>query len=582
MADRFDAAERGDAPEIDQPGLGELREAVANFLDRAQRRRRSIRRDGLAGLTAALASVPDGMACGLLAGVNPVYGLYACMAGPFVAGIFSSTRLMIVTTTSAAALMAGEALAGVPPEGRDAALFTMAILVGLFQIAFGLLRLGRLTRFVSFSVMTGFVIGIAILTILSQLSTVTGYETTGANRVAEAFDLLTSLDRIRPLTLAVAVLTLALVVTLPKTRVGKSGTLVAIAVPSILVAALGWQSIATVSDIGEISGGLPSPFIPSLSYLTFDVVSGALAIAVVIVVQGAGVSQSVPNPDGSQKRMSRDFIAQGAANLASGLVRGLPVGGSLSTTALMVVAGAQSRWASIFAGLWMAAIVLLFSTPVAYVAMPALGALLIYASARTIKLTSILSIWEIGWPSILAGGTTFVSMLFLPIQAAVGLGAVLSALLYVYESANDISVVQLTKRPDGLIEERKPPKRLTSNEVTVLDIYGPLFYAGARTLEDLLPKPEGAESPVVVLRLRGRKTVGATLVDVLAAYAEGLRDVNGRLYLTGITEHAYDQVVRSGKLRLMGPVRAYEMTPIVGESTGEAVKDAQAWLVDRD
>ena len=84
-------------------------------------------------------------------------------------------------------------------------------------------------------------------------------------------------------------------------------------------------------------------------------VTGALAVAAIILVQGAGVSQSVPNPDGSRRSMSRDFIAQGAANVASGFFRGLPVGGSLSTTALTVISGARSRWAAIFAGLWMAA-----------------------------------------------------------------------------------------------------------------------------------------------------------------------------------------------------------------------------------
>jgi sulfate permease, SulP family len=565
-------------PEIDQPELSKLREAVANHLPKRPRGM-SIRRDGLAGLTAALANVPDGMASGLLAGVNPIYGLYACMAGPIAAGLFSSSQLMIVTTTSAAALMAGQALANMPFEERDTALFTMVVLVGIFQTVFGLLRLGRLTRFVSYSVMTGFVIGIAVLTILTQLFTVSGHDATGENRVAEAFNLVSNLDEIRPLTLATAILALVLVIVLPRTRLKNSGTLVAIAVPSALVALFQFESIETVRDVGEIPSGFPSLFAPSLSYLTFDVVSGALAISVVILVQGAGVSQSVPNPDGSPRRMSRDFIAQGAANLASGLVRGLPVGGSLSTTALLVLSGAGSRLGSIFAGLWMVAIVLFFTAPVSYVVMPALGALLIYASAKTIKWSNIVSIWAIGWPSILAGGTTFIAMLFLPIQAAVGLGAVLSALLYVYESSNDISVVELRKREDGRIEERNPPKRLAANKVTVLDIYGPLFYAGARTLERLLPEPEEAKNPVVILRLRGRRAIGATLVEVLADYAEKLKAANGRLYLTGVGERAYDQAVQSGKLRLTGPVRAYEVTPIVGDSTREAYSDAQAWLV---
>jgi sulfate permease, SulP family len=215
------------------------------------------------------------------------------------------------------------------------------------------------------------------------------------------------------------------------------------------------------------------------------------------------------------------------------------------------------------------------------VAMPALGVLLILASVSTIKPSEALSIWNTGWQSRLASITTFLSTLFLPIQAAVGFGVVLSALLYVNESSTDVSVVELVKRPDERIKERKPAKQLPDNKVTVLDVYGHLFYAGARTLERLLPTPEGAQNPVVILRLRGRNNLGATLVEVLANYADKLQEANGRLYLTGISEGAYEQVVRTGKLRLTGPVRVYEATPIRGQSTREAHADAQAWLVGK-
>ncbi|HKO60143.1 MAG TPA: sodium-independent anion transporter [Pyrinomonadaceae bacterium] len=117
--------------------------------------------------------------------------------------------------------------------------------------------------------------------------------------------------------------------------------------------------------------------------------------------------------------------------------------------------------------------------------------------------------------------------------------------------------------------------------MTILDVYGHLFYAGARTLARLFPKPTGAQSPVVVLRLRGRDNVGATLVEVLANYADNLKEANGRLYLTGVSERAYEQIVRTGKLRLTGPVRAYEATPVRGQSTEEAVADARTWLVGK-
>ena len=86
---------------------------------------------------------------------------------------------------------------------------------------------------------------------------------------------------------------------------------------------------------------------------------------------------------------------------------------------------------------------------------------------------------------------------------------------------------------------------------------------------------------MVILRLRGRNNLGATLIEVLANYADKLQEANGRLYLTGISERAYEQVVRTGKLRLTGPVRAYEATPIRGQSTQEAVADARTWLVSK-
>ena len=229
----------------------------------------------------------------------------------------------------------------------------------------------------------------------------------------------------------------------------------------------------------------------------------------------------------------------------------------------------------------MALLVVVFPSVVSYVVMPALGMLLILASVSTIKPLEALSVWKTGWSSRLAVVTTFLSTLLLPIQAAVGFGVVLSALLYINESSTDISVVELVKRDDGLIEERKPPKQLRSGKVTVLDIYGHLFYAGARTLERLLPKPNGAQHSVVILRLRGRNTVGATLLEVLSNYADKLQRLDGRLYLTGMTEQAREQVVRTGKLSLSGPVRAYEASPVVWESTSEAVTDARTWLVSK-
>jgi sulfate permease, SulP family len=506
--------------------------------------------------------------------------LYANLIGPLLGGAFSSTQIMMITTTAAASLTAGQALASVPVGARTSTLALLVILAGLLQVSFGWLGLGRLTRFVSYSVTTGLLAGISVLLILSQLPNMTGYAVTGTNRIAQTVQIIANLDDINLASLLMGVLTLSLAATLPRTRVGNFGRPLAIVAASLLVT-LFKLDVRTVKDLGDIPGGPPLPVAPSLS-LTFNLFTGALSVAVVGLVQSVGVSHSVPNPDGSETRISRDFIAQGAANLASGFFRGLPVGGSLSATALNVISGAASRWSAILAGVWMAFFVIALPGLVSHITMPALSALLILAGLGSLKPTEMRSVWNAGWASRLAGGTTFAGTLFLPIQAAVALGVVLSAILYVNRSATDVAVVELSERPDGRIEERRASAYLPSKRVTVLDVYGHLFYAGARTLEKLLPSTRAAERPVVILRLRGRTILGATLIDILSNYARDLHAAHGRLYLTGLSESVHREVAHSGKLQLSGPVRAYLASPIIGESTRRALGHAIAWAANFD
>jgi SulP family sulfate permease len=106
-------------PEVNQPGLSQLREAVANYTPLELLGRATLRQDAIAGLNSAVSSVPDGMASGILVGVNPIYGLYACMMGPIAGALFSSTQLMIIATTSAASLSAGQALGKLQGAERD-------------------------------------------------------------------------------------------------------------------------------------------------------------------------------------------------------------------------------------------------------------------------------------------------------------------------------------------------------------------------------------------------------------------------------------------------------------------------------
>jgi SulP family sulfate permease len=143
----------------------------------------------------------------------------------------------------------------------------------------------------------------------------------------------------------------------------------------------------------------------------------------------------------------------------------------------------------------------------------------------------------------------------------------------------DLAVVELIPLDDGRFEERPPPAVLSSQHVTVLDVYGSLLYAGARTLQAHLPDLGTAQAPVVVLRLRRRTSLGATFVKVVSDYADHLASADGRLYLSGLEPALTERLTRSGHVD--GPIRTFEATPIVGESTRAAYLDAEAWLVKR-
>jgi SulP family sulfate permease len=366
---------------------------------------------------------------------------------------------------------------------------------------------------------------------------------------------------------------------LARTRLALFATLIAVVVPTVVVALLGLTDVATVADVGAIPSGLPPLVLPRLGDLTVGVISGAFAIAAIALIQGAGVSEAAPNPDGSPSRMNRDFIGQGVANLASGFFHGTPVGGSVSSTALNVAAGARSRWASIWAGIWMLLILVALSQAVGLVPMPTLAAVLIFAAVMSLRFGDIGVVWKTSYTGKIGMVVTFLSTLALPVAAAVGVGLVCSLMLQLNKELMDLRVVRLVRNDDGLFVERPVPVVLPDAEPVVLDVYGSLLYAGARTLGARLPDPRTSQRPVVILRLRGRTSLGSTFFGVIAGYAEALEASGGRLYLSGVQDDMVHRFHRSQVQDVQGRIKIFNATEVLGASTLAAVEDARTWLV---
>lgn len=426
--------------------------------------------------------------------------------------------------------------------------------------------------------MTGFLTGVAVNIVCGQIPGLTGATAQGQFPLARALNVVIHPSSINVASLLTGLAALAILLMMSWTPWRVASALVALVVPTVAVALADAISVARVGDVGDIPPGIPLPRLPDFGLLSFSLITGGLAVAAIVFVQGAGVAEAAPNEDG-QPQPNTDIIAQGAGNAVSGFFRGLPVGGSVGQTALNVSAGARTRWAAIWSGVWMLVILAALSGLVAKVAVPTLSAVLIFAAARALRVGEVRTIMRTGRISQIAVTTTFLATLFLPVAAAVGLGVALSLILQLNKDAMDLSVVELVPAGGGRFTERPAPATLPSDQVTILDVYGSLLYAGSRTLQARLPDPGGSHAPAVVLRLRGRTSLGSTFLKVATDYAGRLAEVDGRLYLSGLDPHLTERLRRTG--RLEGPIRTFEATPLVGESTEAARQAAQAWLVKK-
>jgi SulP family sulfate permease len=304
----------------------------------------------------------------------------------------------------------------------------------------------------------------------------------------------------------------------------------------------------------------------------------AFSVAVIGLVQGAGVSQGTPNPNGQYPNVSRDFLGQGAANIATSLVGGIPAGGSVSGTALLVGAGAKSRWSNIFVGLFVALIVLLVAPLVERVPMPALAALLIVAGYQGLRIEQALLVWKTGRISRLVMVVTFAATLLVALQYAVLLGVALSILLQTISQSNKVVVTEWVLQPEGFPLEQPPPKQLPSHRLTVLHVYGSLFFAAAKSMEELLPAIGNASRAVVAINLRGHSEIGSTFMTVLQRYAMALQDHDSKLMLVGVDAAVRDQLAKTGVLAILGEENVFIATPQIGVALNQAVAAANAWI----
>jgi len=539
--------------------------------------RKILLNDLISGMVMAVVSVPGGLANGLLAGVNPIFGLYSMIAGTTMAALFTSSVIMNVDSTAATALATLEVLSGIPSDQHFGYLVVLGLMVGLFMLVFGLLKLGFLVRFVSNAVMTGFLSGLGVLTILAQVGDVTGYTSEVSNKVMRTIDTLIHWREIDLASLVIGSLTILIILAVHRTRLKKFSFLVAVLLATVLVALLNPETVALVGDTAEIPRSLPNLHLPDPS-IVLSLIPSALVITIIALVQAAGVSGSVPNPDGAYPDPSGDFRGQGIGNLAVGLVGGIPVGGSLSGTFLVQSLGGRSRWANIFTGLFAALAILLIAPLIESIPTPTLAGLLILVGFSMIKIPRIQTVWQTGVTPLTVMLITFIATLAAPIQVAVALGVVLHVVIHTFRSAEAVRLERIVQQADDSFVEAEPPQALPSSEILILQPVGSLFFAGVAELEEKLPDVAGASGSVVIFRLRDRDEVGSTFIRAIERYTRELHAQGNVLMIEGINQEVLEQLERTDLLGLIGKENVFMGQLEFGAALQQALSAAEDWI----
>lgn len=527
------------------------------------------RDDLLAGLVGAVAGAPQAMGFALIAGVNPVYGLYTAVISTIFGAALGSSTYMTVGPTNALALVVASTLSDLNGGNQVELVFVLTLLTGAFFLLFAVLRLGFLVRFVSNAVMTGFITGAGLLIVFGQVRHLNGYDPSGSNALLSFLDWVVHLHRSNPQTVVIAGGAIAVMLLLQRTRLQNLATLIAIVAASVATLLLNWEAVALVRDIADVPRGLPTPTLPDLAAVP-DLATAAFALAVLGAVQSAAIANVAPGPEGRKPIFGRDLIGMGVGNIVGALFQSIPACGSLSRTAINVAAGARTRWANAIAGGFVALMLLMLGAAIEVVTLAALAAQLILAAVSLINLKQIRMVWRVGLPARAAMLVTFVSTLLLPLEYSIYLGVGLSLLLYLYASSEDITAVQLVLLDNGNFREQPPPAQLSNHTITIISLHGSLYFAAARQLTNLLPDPSHSSGAVVILRLREAHGLGSTALNAITAYHAALQAHAGRLILTGVSHELRATLDRAGVLAVIGRENVFEKEDEVFAATRSA------------
>ncbi|MDD5296038.1 MAG: SulP family inorganic anion transporter [Rhodocyclaceae bacterium] len=528
--------------------------SLPGLFQRLANLRHTFKDDLLAGITVSLVAIPQSLAYAQLAGVPAYYGLYAALIPTIIGAIFGSSRQLSTGPVAMTSLLTAASVAQLAPHGSEqfySYVILLALVSGLFQIAFGALRIGVLLNFLSHPVLMGFINAAALIIGLSQLPTLLGIPSQQTEHfLLDIWQVISHIDTMHEMSLAFGLSAIFLLLAFKKFAPKMPGVLITVALLTWASYALGFAGIGG-RVVGEIPTGLPSLSMPPLDWhATMDLLPAGFVIALISFMEAMSSAKVIALKTRQPWNENQELIGQGLAKVAAAFSHSMPVSGSFSRSALNLVSNARTGMASVISAVFVMLTLLYFTATLYHLPKPVLAAIIMMAVMGLLNFQIIVKAWRANRDDGIAAAVTFVSTLaFAPnIQNGILTGILLSLSLLLYRMMRP-RVAILGLHADGTLRDAHrhelPPLHA---HLGAIRFDGALRFVNVSYFEDavLELERENPEMTHILIKSSGINDLDASGVELLSNLVTRFRDNGITMMFCGFKRQVQEVLDRTG------------------------------------
>ena len=552
--------------------------------------RRDLRPDLIAGIVSWGVMVPVAMAYAGLAGLPPQAGLVTAFAAMAAYAVFGTTRHLKVTASSSVAVMSAAvvgalAVAGDPRYLELSAM--LALMVGLFLLAAGVAKLGFMSQFLAKSVVTGFVIGLAITIIVGQVPALLGIPSSAGGVLERLVDLAGHGPSLNVTTLVVGVSALVLILVLRR---------VAPRIPGALVALVGGIAVSAVLDlagqgvavVGTVQTGVPVPSLPTVGIRDVAfLATGAVGIVFLALAESLGAGRSFASRHGYELDPDQELVALGASNLATGIFGGFVVDASLSQSATAEAAGARTQLASLVTSGLVLGTAIVLAPLFADLPKAVLAAIVISSVLSVVDLGELHRYWTLRRTDFALAMTALVGVVATSALVGMVIAVMLSLAVILYQASRPYMarLGELPGKPKSYGDLSRHPRAREVPGVLILRPDVPLTFVNSSVAKDqIVAAVRAAEPPpeAVVLDLSATADLDIATIDMFGELVTFLGERGIALRLAQVRGTVRDRMRRSGLMASVGEAQVYLALVAAVEARGEDATAAEAPEIGND